>query len=161
MSATNDRIDRASLHMLTAMMWASRSTCRRLSVGCVITTSDLRRVLSIGYNGPAKGLSHRRCTGEPGRCGCLHAEDNAIAAVDSTIPNKAVFITAAPCETCSQRIIQAGVSRVMFAEAYRLQEGLEILRACNVHVEQWSPVPALDSLIRSVGSLRSTSRPTE
>jgi deoxycytidylate deaminase len=38
---------------------ARRSTCRRRSVGAVITSGDLTRVLGVGYNGGAKGGLHR------------------------------------------------------------------------------------------------------
>src|SRR5690349_19329192 len=34
---------------------SKRSTCRRLSVGCVVVSEDNSAVLGIGYNGGAKG----------------------------------------------------------------------------------------------------------
>lgn len=134
----NNRPSRAEIHMMTALMWAQRSWCKRPNghVGAVITTSDLRRVLSIGYNGPARGLANDRCRNTAGTCGCIHAEANAIAHVDGTTPNKALFCTVQPCEMCAQLIVQANISKVYFLKDYRNTEGAKILADCNVTLER-------------------------
>ncbi|KKL98133.1 hypothetical protein LCGC14_1827500 [marine sediment metagenome] len=131
----DDRPTRELIHMSTAGIWAKRSLCTRGQAGTVITTEDMRRVLSIGYNGPAKGLPHDRCNGEKGKCGCLHAEDNAIAALDSTITKKSLFTTMSPCVMCAQRIIQAGIGRVYFWEQYRTHEGLSVLASVGIECQ--------------------------
>lgn len=136
---TNTRTSREAIHMQTALMWSSRSLCSRLKVGAVITTPDMRRVLSIGYNGPARGLPHDRCqSNKPGACGCLHAEDNAIAQVDSTVPDKILFVTHQPCEQCAQRIIQAGISKVFYSMTYRSDVGATLLNSVGIPA---SPLP--------------------
>ena len=137
----DQRPTRESLHMQFAMMWASRSLCHRLHVGAVITSPDMRRVLSIGYNGPARGLPHDRCRNTPGNCGCLHAEDNAIAAVDSTIPNKVLFVTHQPCEQCAQRVIQANITQVYYLETYRSDAGAAVLNLAGIRVSRLSLSP--------------------
>lgn len=124
------------MHMLTCLLWGQRSLCKRAKVGAVITTGDMRRVLSIGYNGPARGLPHDRCRGTQGTCGCLHAEDNAIAQVDSTIPDKAIFLPMWPCEMCAQRIVQANISSVYFLAEYRSSAGVDVLNQCGVRLQQ-------------------------
>jgi dCMP deaminase len=119
--------------MATATMWAARSLCSRLKVGAVITSSDMRRILAIGYNGPAKGLPQDRCKASiPGACGCLHAEDNAIAAVDSTIPNKILFVTHQPCEQCAQRVMQANIAKVFYSLTYRSDAGAALLSSVGI-----------------------------
>jgi len=130
-----NRPSRTMIHMTTAVMWSSRSVCKRAKVGCVITTEDMRRVLSIGYNGPARNLTDDHCTGKEGQCGCLHAEDNAVAFVDSTIPNKIAFITMTPCRACAQRLVQANVRTIYIMRQYRDDAGLSILRECEVQVK--------------------------
>ena len=59
---------------------ASRSTCKRASVGAVITRSN--RILATGYNGAAPGKPHcldEGCTMKDGHCTrAVHAEINAI-----------------------------------------------------------------------------------
>lgn len=125
--------------MATAFLWASRSEDPRLKVGAIITTSDMRRVLSFGYNGLAKGRPKEDIRIEPGNSGCLHAEDNAIAMCDSTVPDKIIFITHAPCEMCAQRIVNAGFSRVYFCKGYRDKSGLHILIKCDVKFDVLKP----------------------
>lgn len=133
-----ERPSRTDLHLYAALLWAKRSVCKRTKVGVIITTNDLRRVLSIGYNGPAKGLHHSQCSEEEGKCGCLHAEDNAVSSVDSTIPNKTLFTTVAPCYMCAQRIVQANVKTVIYIDSYRDNKGLGVLRQCNVRAIQYN-----------------------
>lgn len=139
------RPQRELLHMITAAMWGRRSVCSQPNrkIGCVITTEDMKRVLSIGYNGPAKGLPNNYCavrmasaTNASSRCPCLHAEDNAIAMVDGTLPNKVAFITFSPCETCAQRLIQANVTRVFYDQEYRIMDGVRLLESHNVEVNR-------------------------
>lgn len=132
----NDRPSREVIHMLTAFLWSTRSQDPRLKVGAVVTSQDLRRVLSIGYNGPAKGLPESFISAEPGNSKCLHAEENALLLADCTIPNKVIFITDSPCLMCAQRIVNAGFSRVVWARKYRDESGLKILESCGVAHEQ-------------------------
>ncbi len=133
-----ERPSRLMIHMATALLWAQRATCKQPNrkVGAVITTADMTRVLSIGYNGPAKGLPNDACRNTSGSCGCLHAETNAIAQVDSTIPNKHLFVTLQPCEMCASLIAQANISTVWYLRPYRNTNGLKILRACQIQVHR-------------------------
>ena len=45
-----ERPSREEIHMKTAIMWGQRSTCKRPNrkIGCVITSEDMTRILSIG-----------------------------------------------------------------------------------------------------------------
>jgi len=132
------RIQRQTIHMLTAKLWAMRSTCKQPNrkIGCVITTSDLKQILSIGYNGPPQGLPNDSCRNISGDCGCNHAEMNAIAKVDSTIPKKTLFVTMQPCEACAGIIAQANISNVNFCDGYRNTKGLQLLQDCGISY-QW------------------------
>ena len=69
---------------------ARRSTCTRLDVGTVITTTDYRKVLAVGYNGNASGLPNSCDRDEPGNCGCLHSEENAVINCDA--PQRSLII---------------------------------------------------------------------
>ncbi|HEV3231553.1 MAG TPA: cytidine deaminase, partial [Candidatus Dormibacteraeota bacterium] len=83
---------------------ARRSTCRRRSVGAVITSADLTRVLGVGYNGGARGL-HNDCLapGEPDDpcLTCIHAETNAVAKAGAVEEGKWAFVTWSPCVLCA------------------------------------------------------------
>lgn len=133
-----------TIYMETALRLAQRSTCSRLRVGCVITTANLRQMVSWGYNGgPAGGRNDCKTNeqGEvvPGLCGHLHAEINAIIGCAHLGP-KAVFVTHQPCEMCAIALVNlsaaAGpIETVYFAEPYRDPTGLEVLKnACIVTV---------------------------
>ena len=57
---------------------AKRSTCAWLQVGTVITDGDQEHVVSIGYNGNARGFSNQCDTDIPGAWGCIHSEQNVV-----------------------------------------------------------------------------------
>jgi dCMP deaminase len=114
---------------------ALRSTCTRLQVGSVITSADFTRVLSIGYNGNAKGLRNTCDRREPGNCGCIHSEINALLKLDYTEPHKIMFVTDSPCEACAKAMINAGISRVYYLRQYRRTEGVELLRSVDIPTE--------------------------
>lgn len=115
---------------------AAVSNCNRLNVGCVITDIDRMRVLSIGYNGNYKGGPNICDSKVPGQCGCLHAEDNACLKLDFTEPTKVAYVTHSPCVLCAKRLINAGIHGIFYDEAYRKQDGLDLLVKGNVQVEQ-------------------------
>ena len=116
---------------------AKRSTCARLQVGSVITTPDLTQVLGIGYNGNARGLPNR-CDGpEPGRCGCIHSEQNALIKAGAGLPGKLMFVTSSPCVMCAKMIVNCNVARVYYRTGYRDTAGLDVLREAGVEVEQY------------------------
>jgi len=72
-----------NVYMKLADELSKRSTCNRLQVGTVITSTDFRKVLSVGYNGNAAGLPNCCDRAEPGNCGCLHSEENAVINCDT------------------------------------------------------------------------------
>lgn len=117
------------IYMGLAVDLAERSTCARLKVGTVITTTDYRKVLAVGYNGNAAGLHNGCDRDEPGHCGCLHSEENAIINCDAPRDTlKIIFVTHAPCEMCAKRIINlGGVQEVVFREKYRSEVGVRLL----------------------------------
>lgn len=127
-----------SIFMRLARDLSLRSTCTRLNVGTVITTTDFRQVLAIGYNGNAAGLPNTCDRSDPGNCGCLHSEDNAI--INCTAARsiaKYVFITHLPCAQCAKRFINlGGVLRVHYREDYRIRDSLEILKSAGIETIQ-------------------------
>ena len=135
-----DRIPLEEVYMRMAEELAKRSTCARLQVGSVITTSDLTQVLGIGYNGNARGLPNRCDSTEPGACGCIHSEQNALIKAGAQLPGKVMFVSASPCVMCAKMINNANVGRVYYREAYRDPAGLNVLRQAGVevvHYDRW------------------------
>lgn len=113
---------------------AKRSTCARSQVGSLITTPDLTQVLGIGYNGNARGLPNSCDSPEPGRCGCLHSEQNSLIKAGAAVPGKVMFVTLSPCVMCAKMAVNTNVGRVYYRSGYRDPSGLEVLRAAGVEV---------------------------
>ena len=136
-------VDRPPLfeaYMRMAEELAKRSTCARLQVGTVITSPNLENVVAIGYNGNARGFPNQCDSSEPGRCGCIHSEMNALVKAPGTLPDKVAFVTASPCVMCAKLMVQARVAHVFFRKAYRDASGLEVLRDAGVvavHYTRW------------------------
>lgn len=130
-----------SIYMSLALMLAGRSTCVRLHVGTVITTTDYRKVLAVGYNGNAAGQPNI-CdrTGEDGvgNCGCLHSEENAIINCDAPRATpKIVFVTHLPCVMCAKRLINlGGVKLVVWDADYRIKDSLGLLESAGIDNER-------------------------
>jgi dCMP deaminase len=131
--------------MSIAQQVATRSTCLRRQVGCIIVLE--KRIVSTGYNGAPSGLPHceevgciredqRVASGERHElCRGLHAEQNAIiqAAMHGTaVRGGAVFCTHKPCILCTKMLINAGVSRVFFAEGYEDSMADEMAREAGM-----------------------------
>lgn len=132
-----DRIPLEEVYMRMAEELAKRSTCARNQVGTVITTSDLTQVLGIGYNGNARGLPNRCDTDQPGGCGCVHSEANALLKAGAQTPGKRMFVTVAPCAMCAKMIVNSNVDRVYYRRPYRKTDGLDVLRQGGVDVERY------------------------
>jgi dCMP deaminase len=126
------RIPLEEVFMRMAEELAKRSTCSRNQVGSVITTGDLTQVLGIGYNGNARGLPDACDSTEPGRCGCIHSEANALIKAGAQTPGKLMFVTFSPCVMCAKMIVNSNVRRVYYRTPYRDSAGVEVLRQGGV-----------------------------
>ena len=119
-----------------ARVWAQNSYCKRKQVGALIVKD--RQIISDGYNGTPAGFENI-CEDENNitKQYVLHAEANAITKVAKTNSNSeggTLYVTTSPCIECSKLIIQSGIKRVVFAELYSKQEGLDLLRRANVEI---------------------------
>jgi dCMP deaminase len=135
-SSERERPSFPEIYMDLARTLAQRSSCRRLHVGTVITSTDFRKVLAVGYNGNASGLHNGCDRDEPGNCGCLHSEENAVINCDAPrATEKYVFVTHLPCVACAKRLINLGnVKRVYYGEDYRVRDSIEILKSVGIEV---------------------------
>ena len=139
MSYTN-RPSFEHIYMELAFSLAKRSTCTRLQVGTVITSTDYRKVLAVGYNGNATGLPNTCDRLEAGNCGCLHSEENAVINCDAPrTVEKIVFVTHLPCVACAKRLINLGhVRKIYYTHDYRLKDSLDMLRSVGIEIEPFT-----------------------
>ncbi len=96
-------------------------------------------IISDGYNGTPSGFENV-CEDAHGVTHpyVLHAEANAITKLARSGNNSdqaTLYVTASPCIECAKLIIQAGIRRVVYAEQYRLTDGIDLLRRAGVEVE--------------------------
>jgi dCMP deaminase len=98
---------------------ATRATCDRKHVGAVLVLN--KTILSTGYNGSIRGLPHCDEAGhllENGHCvRTVHAEANAIIHAGHS-PGATLYTTAFPCWPCFKLIANAGIQRIVYADAY-------------------------------------------
>lgn len=125
-----------SRYLRMATIWAENSYCKRRKVGALLVKDNM--IISDGYNGTPSGFDNV-CEDESGSTFpyVLHAEANAITKVarsGNSSRGSTLYVTTSPCMECSKLIIQAGISRVVFKELYRLCDGIDLLRKAGVEV---------------------------
>lgn len=123
-----------SRYLRMAAIWAENSYCERRKVGALLVKDKM--IISDGYNGTPAGFENV-CEDENGvtKPYVLHAEANAITKVarsNNSSEGSTLYITASPCVECAKLIIQAGITRVVFSELYRLTDGVDLLRRAGV-----------------------------
>ena len=131
--------------MEIAAMVASRSTCMRRQVGCVVVKD--RRILSTGYNGAPSGVAHcgevgcrRMQEGIPSgerveMCRGVHAEQNAIiqgARYGIILQGATAYITTQPCSICTKMMINAGIEEIIYQGEYPDELSKELLKEAGV-----------------------------
>ena len=121
-----------------AQIWAENSYCNRRKVGALIVKNKM--IISDGYNGTPAGFENI-CEDENGltKPYVLHAEANAISKVaqsGNSSKDATLYVTASPCLECAKLIIQAGIKRVVYRDAYRLTDGIDLLQRAGIEVEQ-------------------------
>ena len=124
-------------YLRMAAIWAENSYCQRRKVGALVVKEKM--IISDGYNGTPSGFENV-CEDAHGVTHpyVLHAEANAITKLARSGNNSdqaTLYVTASPCIECAKLIIQAGIRRVVYAEQYRLTDGIDLLRRAGVEVE--------------------------
>src|SRR5688572_9329417 len=147
-------IDRYFMDM--ARLVASRSTCVRRSVGCVLVDKR-NHVLATGYNGVPSGAVHcnglelrhiermssprtTRAVSFPNACAgansasgtnldqCLavHAEQNAILQCRDAYVIEKAYVTAFPCSSCAKLLLNTSCNEIVYSEPYADGAGLDM-----------------------------------
>jgi dCMP deaminase len=123
--------------MQIARTVATRATCPRAAVGCVIVRDH--RILTTGYNGAPRGVAH--CT----EVGCIlrddhcvratHAEANAViqgALHGIALQGAMAYCTHQPCVGCSKLLISAGIAKIVYQDHYPDPVALALLSEAGV-----------------------------
>ncbi len=125
-------------YLRMARIWAENSYCKRRQVGALVVKDKM--IISDGYNGTPSGFENV-CEDDNNitKPYVLHAEANAItklARSENNSEGSTLYVTASPCIECAKLIIQAGIKRLVYAEKYRLTDGIDLLKRANIEVIQ-------------------------
>jgi dCMP deaminase len=108
---------------------AVMSTCGKKKVGAVLVNPKTKQVVSTGFNGSPRGLEHCTdktkhiceggCLNDENRClRAIHAEHNAILSAKQDVSGMTMYCTDQPCENCTKYMIQAGITKCVYLNAY-------------------------------------------
>lgn len=111
-----------------AKLVATRGTCCRRQVGCVLVNS-MNRVLSTGYNGRYAGAPHCNegfpCEGADlpsgtglDKCEALHAESSALLFCSNVYEIETCYVTVTPCIDCTKMLLNTSCQRIVAASIY-------------------------------------------
>lgn len=130
------RYDLAYLRM--AKEWAKLSHCARKQVAALLVKNGV--IISDGYNGTPSGFPNA-CENDLGETHwyVLHAEANAILKVARSTNNahgSTLYITLSPCRDCCKLILQSGITRMVYLNAYKDTTAIDFLRNSGVEVVQ-------------------------
>ncbi|MBI9067123.1 MAG: dCMP deaminase family protein [Salinivirgaceae bacterium] len=125
-------------YLQMAQIWSENSYCTRRKVGALIVKNKM--IISDGYNGTPAGFENI-CEDENNKTKAyvLHAEANAITKVaksNNSSEGSTLYVTSSPCVECAKLIIQSGIKRVVFSEAYRVLDGLNLLEQAGIEIKQ-------------------------
>eukprot|EP00736_Rhodelphis_marinus_P008286 Rmarinus@m.16715 len=140
--------------MFLAYLASLRSNCMKRRVGAVVVKDN--RVVATGYNGTPRnarncneGGCHRCNSYTPqgqalDECLCLHAEENAIIECGRARAEGGVlFCSLCPCLSCTKKIIQSGIRKVVYAADYAMDNKSACLfREVGVELCKFSFPPA-------------------
>jgi len=123
-------------YLRMAKIWAENSYCKRRQVGALVVKDKM--IVSDGYNGTPSGFDNI-CEDQEGLTlpYVLHAEANAItklACSHNSSVGSTLYVTTAPCIECAKLIIQAGISRVVYSDKYRIEDGIHLMQKAGVEV---------------------------
>lgn len=120
------RPTKGEVSMEVASLMASRSTCARRSVGCVLT-DEQGRLLAAAYNGVASGMPHcnegHECAGIGlarglDSCEAVHAEQNALIQCRDIDKIAVCFVTLSPCRSCVKLLLNTPCKVVIFKDEF-------------------------------------------
>ena len=142
MEPNNKQLKYDKAYLRLAKSWANLSHCVRKKVGAIIVKDGM--IISDGFNGTPSGFDNS-CENVQGETHwyVLHAEANAILKVAKSSNNckgSTLYVTLSPCKDCSKLILQAGIKRVVYQNAYKDISGLEFLKGANVELIQISDI---------------------
>jgi dCMP deaminase len=154
------RPSRVECFLGVARVLATRSTCIRRQVGCVLT-DEKGIILSTGYNGVSQDQPHCLdipCGGASAGhgeglelCEAVHAEQNALIQCPRHDHILAAYLTDSPCLHCVKMLLNTTCREIYYINLYD-QRAVERWVSAGRKIEQTTSLrmaigPQLDNLI--------------
>ena len=129
---------------------ATWSSCVRngRQVGSVIVKNN--RILTTGYNGAPAGIKSCKERGfclrdklgiqsgtRAEMCYAIHAEQNAViqaAKMGISVEGATIYVTHQPCSVCTRILINSGISRIVYDNAYPDEFSLDLLKESGIEL---------------------------
>lgn len=130
------KYDRKYLEIAKAISGLSYAS--RKKVGAIIVRDKV--IISDGFNGTPTGFENE-CEDDNGdtKWYTLHAEANAILKLVKiggiSARGSTLYLTLSPCKECAKLILQSGIRRVVYKEAYRDISGINFLIQSGISTE--------------------------
>lgn len=116
------------VYINVAKQISTLSHCVRSKVGAVLVKEG--NIISFGYNGTPSGMDNCCEQNNVTLPYVIHAEVNAVlkaARTGNSVEGSTLYLTLSPCLDCAKLILQSGIKRVVYLEAYRNMEGPSFL----------------------------------
>ena len=145
MNSSKNRPSLDEYFMSVARVVATRSTCIRRAVGCVLVDGR-HHVIATGYNGVPTGWAHcnqydefhetgypHACPGafKPsgsslGECHAIHAEQNALLQCGDVYSINTAYCTTSPCVHCVKLLLNTACRRIVYDDEYTHTDAREL-----------------------------------
>ena len=150
------RPNKDTYFMNIASIVATRATCVRRQVGCVLVNS-MGHIVATGYNGVAKGLPHCNhtdtfsdvgfpyaCDGAFSKsgtnldaCEAIHGEQNALLQCNNVYDIDTVYVTAKPCVSCMKLFMNTSCKRIVYLNDYPHKETDTLAQKAGIKLEKY------------------------
>lgn len=121
------------VYMGMARLHSGLSKAVRKKVGSALVTPA--GIVLTGYNGTPSGFSnvleHKVDGTLVTKPEVIHSELNCIlkaARQGISVENSILYVTLSPCVACSAMLLSAGIKEVVYAEEYRITDGIDLLK---------------------------------
>ena len=126
--------------MSIAFLISSRSSCKRLKVGCVLVKDT--RIISVGYNGFLPRVPHISIVRDNHEQSTVHAEQNCIsdyAKRGISCDKSIAFITHYPCINCAKILAASQINEIIYYNDYKNDHLVnKILENSNIIIKKFS-----------------------
>lgn len=111
-----------------ATLIGSWSKDNSTKVGAVIV-DERNRIVSVGFNGFPRGIEDIITDRDEKLRRTIHAEENALLFANRSVEGCTIYVTHHPCARCTAKLIQVGISKIVYLNQLSVVWGQEVYSA--------------------------------